>query len=97
MTIGIVKVATSDNYKIVAMLRDNGDVLVSSREKIGQNQSFVLKYSNPADRPKISDIVWCGSDAVIGVRSTSNNWFDLLIINAENASSSMSYVSIRSR
>lgn len=58
MTIGIVKLVTSDNYKIVAMLRDNGDVLICPREKIGLNQSFVLKYSNPSDKPKINDIVW---------------------------------------
>ena len=41
------------------MLKDNGDVLISSKENIGQLQSFTLQYScNNNANNKITDIAW---------------------------------------
>ncbi len=40
------------------MLKDNGDVLISSKENPGQSQSFVLKYTSNYDKIKITDIAW---------------------------------------
>ena len=58
MTDTIVKLVTSSNYKLLAMLKDNGDVLVSLRENIAQPQSFVLKYTSRNEKNKITDIAW---------------------------------------
>ena len=54
----IVKLVASSNYRSIALLKENGDVLVCSRENIAQPQSFTLKYSSPKDKSKISDIAW---------------------------------------
>ncbi len=107
----IVKLVSSSNYKSIAMLKDNGDVLIGLKENIGQAQSFTLKYSSNNDKIKITDIAWqeksfeekllnifikrCGSDAVIGIRSSSKTWFDLLIINGKH-SQQMTFVLIYS-
>lgn len=40
------------------MLKDNGDVLVGSRDNIGQAQAFILKYSSNNDKNRITDIAW---------------------------------------
>jgi hypothetical protein len=40
------------------LLKDNGDVLISSKENTGQSQSFVLKYTSNNDKIKITDIAW---------------------------------------
>ncbi|CAF1050154.1 unnamed protein product [Adineta ricciae] len=81
----IVKLVSSSNYKSIAVLRDNGDVFIGSRENIGSPQSFVLKYSSNNDKAKVTDIAWSGSDTVIGVRVKSKVWFDLLVINGKHS------------
>ncbi|CAF1102359.1 unnamed protein product, partial [Rotaria sordida] len=83
----IVKLISSSNYKSIAMLKDNGDVLIGLKENLGQPQAFILKYTSNNDKNKITDIAWCGSDTVIGIRSSSKTWFDLLIINGKHSQS----------
>ncbi|CAF1318391.1 unnamed protein product [Rotaria sordida] len=83
----IVKLISSSNYKSIAMLKDNGDVLIGLKENLGQPQAFILKYTSNNDKNKITDIAWCGSDTVIGIRSSSKTWFDLLIINGKDSQS----------
>jgi hypothetical protein len=81
----IVKLVTSSNYKSFALLRESGEVFIGSRELLGQSQQeFVLKYSSPEKKDCLTDIAWCGSDTVIGLRATSAAWYDLLIIDATN-------------
>jgi hypothetical protein len=59
MTDVIVKLVTSSDYQSIAVLKDNGEVLVGLRDNIGQAQSFVLKYSSgPNSKNKITDIAW---------------------------------------
>ncbi|CAF3692701.1 unnamed protein product [Rotaria sp. Silwood1] len=81
----IVKLISSSNYKSIAMLKDNGDVLIGLKENLGQSQAVTLKYTNNNDKNKITDIAWCGSDTVIDIRSSSKTWFDLLIINGKHS------------
>ncbi|CAF2840781.1 unnamed protein product [Rotaria sp. Silwood2] len=81
----IVKLVSSSNYKNIAMLKDNGDVLIGFKDNLGQPQAFTLKYTSSNDKNKITDIAWCGSDTVIGTRSSSKTWFDLLIINGKHS------------
>ncbi|CAF4062120.1 unnamed protein product [Rotaria sp. Silwood2] len=81
----IVKLVSSSNYKNIAMLKDNGDVLIGFKDNLGQPQAFTLKYTSNNDKNKITDIAWCGSDTVIGTRSSSKTWFDLLIINGKHS------------
>ncbi|CAF1142164.1 unnamed protein product [Adineta steineri] len=81
----IVKLVSSSNYKSIAMLKDNGDVLIGLKENIGQPQSFILKYTCNNNKVKITDIAWSGSDTVIGIRSASKTWFDLLVINGKHS------------
>ncbi|CAF4438996.1 unnamed protein product, partial [Adineta steineri] len=54
----IVKLVSSSNYKSIAMLKDNGDVLIGVKENIGQSQSFILKYTCNNNKVKITDIAW---------------------------------------
>ncbi len=58
MTDTIIKVVASSDYKSLALLRENGDVLVGLKENIGQAQSFIIKYSYSDAKNKISDIAW---------------------------------------
>ncbi|UJR14874.1 hypothetical protein I4U23_001859 [Adineta vaga] len=81
----IIKLVSSSNYKSIAVLRDNGEVFIGLKENIGYPQSFVLKYANSTDKVKITDIAWSASDTVIGIRSSSKTWFDLLIINGKHS------------
>ncbi|CAF3338150.1 unnamed protein product [Rotaria socialis] len=80
----IVKLVSSSDYKYVGMLKDNGDVLVGLKDNIGQAQAFTVKYVNSNDKNKITDIAWCASDTIIGIRSSSKAWYDLLIIDGKN-------------
>ena len=55
----IVKLVSSSDYQKIALLKDNGDVLIGLRENIGQPNSFTLKYSSGSNnKNKISDIEW---------------------------------------
>ncbi|CAF3637043.1 unnamed protein product [Rotaria sp. Silwood1] len=81
----IIKLVSSSNYKNIAMLKNNGDVLIGSKDNFGQPQVFTLKYTSNNDPNKITDIIWCASDTVIGIRSSSRTWFDLLIINGKHS------------
>lgn len=58
MTDIIVKSVASSDYKSLAMLKDNGDVLIGLKENIGQPQSFLVRYSNVHGKNKITDIAW---------------------------------------
>lgn len=58
MTDVIVKLIPSSNYQSLAMLKDNGDVLIGLKDNIGQSQSFTLRYSNNNEKNKITDIAW---------------------------------------
>jgi hypothetical protein len=58
MTDVIIKLISSSNYKYIAMLKDNGEVLVGLKDNIGQPQSFTLRYSSNNDKNKITDIAW---------------------------------------
>ena len=59
MTDVIVKLVASSDYQSIALLKDNGDVLVGLRDNLGQPQSFVLRYSSgPNSKNKITDIAW---------------------------------------
>lgn len=59
MTDIIVKLVASSDYQRVAILKDNGEVLVGLKENIGQGQAFTLKYSNPPNsKSRITDIAW---------------------------------------
>ena len=59
MTDVIIKLIASSDYQRVALLKDNGDVLVGLRDNIGQPQSFTLKYSSGSNtKNRISDIAW---------------------------------------
>jgi len=58
MTDVIIKLISSSNYKYIAMLKDNGEVLVGLKDNIGQPQSFTLRYSSNHDKNKITDIAW---------------------------------------
>ena len=59
MTDVIVKLVASSDYQSIALLKDNGDVMVGLRDNLGQPQSFVLRYSSgPNSKNKITDIAW---------------------------------------
>jgi hypothetical protein len=59
MTDVILKLISSSDYQNIALLKDNGDVLIGLRENIGQPQSFILRYSSgPNSKNKITDIAW---------------------------------------
>lgn len=81
----IIKMVTSSDLKSVALLKDNGDVFVGLARNIGQSYSFTMRYSSNNEKAKITDIAWCGSDSIIGIRSSSKTWYDLLIINGSSS------------
>jgi hypothetical protein len=54
----IVKLVTSSNYKSIAMLRENGEVLIGLKDNFGQAQSFTTRFLNNNDKRKITDIAW---------------------------------------
>jgi hypothetical protein len=58
MTDVIVKLVASSDYQSIALLKDNGDVLVGLRDNLGQPQSFVLRYSSGPNSKIITDIAW---------------------------------------
>jgi hypothetical protein len=65
MTDVIVKLISSSNYRNIALLKDNGDVLIGLKDNIGQPQAFVLRYSSNEknnssnnEKNKITDIAW---------------------------------------
>ncbi len=59
MTDVIIKLIASSDYQSIALLKDNGDVLIGSRDNIGQPHSLILKYSSGQNsKIKISDIAW---------------------------------------
>ena len=59
MTDTIVRLIASSDYQRLALLKDNGDVLVGLRDNIGQGQAFTMKYSNPPNsKNRITDIAW---------------------------------------
>jgi hypothetical protein len=53
----VIKLISSSNYKYVAMLKDNGDVLIGLKDNIGQSHSFTKRYSS-SNKNKITDIAW---------------------------------------
>lgn len=59
MTDVIIKLVASSDYQRVALLKDNGDVLIAARDNIGQAQSFTMRYSSGSNsKNRITDIAW---------------------------------------
>ncbi|CAF1596937.1 unnamed protein product, partial [Didymodactylos carnosus] len=78
----IIKMVTSFDYQTIAVLKQNGDVLIGSKSL---THPFTLKFNGNNEKTRITDIAWCGNEAIIAIRSTSTTWYDLLILDSNKS------------